>query len=130
MPEVPVLNPTNETTYTVVNAGATGCSFGSGDATAERTLSFTAVGDCVIKGTFDAPGHVLWESGDITISVAPTDTPALDFDENPILRINGSPAQLIVGNIGTTNRVEFSPPQYDSNTGGPVERDDSGDPQC
>ena len=46
------------------------CHFGNGTELAERTLTFTNGGDCVVKATVDRVGYDAWDSGEITIKVA------------------------------------------------------------
>ena len=47
------------------------CHFGSGSEVAERTLTFTDDGDCVVKSQVDREGYDAWDSGEKVITVAP-----------------------------------------------------------
>ena len=64
----PVANTLNNdvTTYTRVSGP---CRFGSGSETAERTLTFTATGTCVVAATLKRSGYRPWNSGDKSITV-------------------------------------------------------------
>ena len=53
--------------YSVVRGD---CGFGSGSATAKRTLSFTDTADCVVTASVGRSGHATWTSGEHTISVS------------------------------------------------------------
>ena len=47
------------------------CSFGSGDDTARRTLTFTGSGSCVVRARVERPHYNAWSSGAKTITVKP-----------------------------------------------------------
>ncbi len=63
------LNGANDPTYAVSDAGATGCAFGSGDATKVRTLKFTNAGTCKVRASVSRTGYEDWPSPEISISV-------------------------------------------------------------
>ena len=57
-------------TYTVADAGTTGCSFkGTGDPD-ERTLVFTDAGTCKVQAESARTGYVPWKSSEVSIVVA------------------------------------------------------------
>ena len=55
--------------YSVTDADTTGCAFGSGNATAKRTLSFTNTGTCKVKATVAREHYTTWDSGEKSITV-------------------------------------------------------------
>ena len=55
-------------TYTKVHGD---CSFGSGDAVAERTLSLNGEGVCTVKANVERRGYASWDSKDRYISMLP-----------------------------------------------------------
>ena len=60
-------------TYRVTNADTTSCAFGSGSATLERTLSFSAAGTCTVQASATRSHYNNWSSSsyDITITTNP-----------------------------------------------------------
>ncbi len=60
-------------TYAITDAGSTGCAWKNGDADS-HTLTFATAGTCKVQAKSVHSGHVIWNSGEISIAVSTLDT--------------------------------------------------------
>ena len=80
--------------YTVANAGATGCSFGTATSS---VLSFSAAGTCTVRATAARTGYNDWTSPDFDVVVSALDPVEITwsgYSDSNIVAAGSSPAPV------------------------------------
>ena len=81
-------------TYTVANAGATGCSFGTATSS---VLSFSAAGTCTVRATAARTGYNDWTSPDFDVVVSAADPVEISwsgYSDSNVVAVGSSPAPV------------------------------------